>query len=121
MKETQIIVNTEEQPFTIHDGVGFSPQEKRLLLEYCGKSTLNRWSWYGVYLLPMIVFAGYGVFQRDVVAIAVAFGALLVFILWSLYGGVQSITHLRGVFTKYEAYIGHLETERERPLQEGDT
>jgi hypothetical protein len=57
------------------------------------------------------------VLQHDVIAVAVALGALFLFVIWSFHGGIKSTEHLRSIFTKYEAYIAHLETERTNSLE----
>jgi hypothetical protein len=121
MNEMHTRSDKREQSYNIHDTIDFSPQEKRLLRELYRHSSVSRWSWYVVYLLPMIVFAGYGVMQQDVVAIAVAFGALFLFLVWTLSGGVQSTKFLREIFTKYEDYIADLEAEKSRSSEVAET
>ncbi|GAK49163.1 hypothetical protein U14_00381 [Candidatus Moduliflexus flocculans] len=100
----------------IHEHVGFSLTEKRILVGYCRHSFLDRWSWYFVYLFPMLLFAGYGLLKHDILALAVAFGALFIFVIWVLYSGIKGVEHLRNILAKYDAYIARLETERADPF-----
>jgi hypothetical protein len=61
-------------------------RDERELL-YSWRRTATPMSWLGYYiaiLVPMTAFALYGIAKRDVVAVGIAFGGLLLYSLWNI-------------------------------------
>jgi hypothetical protein len=63
---------------------------------------------YGVYVLPTLLFAGYGIWKMEFAAMLVAYVALLIVVVLYLSYSHRSAGHLRNALKKYEAEVGAL-------------
>ena len=70
----------------------------------------NRFWWiFAPYLVPPLVFAGYGLWKMEFLAMAVAFGVLLFLALWYLAYQRKSSPHIQSAVRKYEEAVRALE------------
>jgi hypothetical protein len=63
-------------------------------------------SWLGFYaaiLVPIVVFAIYGLVRRDIVAMGIAFGGLLLYQIWKIATDLSRIAIYRSLMTKMAA------------------
>lgn len=63
---------------------------------------------YGVYILPTLLFAGYGMMKQDWIAALVAYVSLLLVAVMYLSYGKSFSTPLRSALRKYEESVGAL-------------
>lgn len=63
---------------------------------------------YGVYVLPTALFAMYGTWKADFIAMLVAYLALLLAAVLYLSHSYRSVRHLRTALEKYESEVGTL-------------
>ena len=82
--------------------VAFTPEERALLMRRSGRSQDmgSRIAFYLAILLPMVAFAIYGLVRRDVVAIAIAFGGILLYQLWTIAYEFARVETYRSLMTK---------------------
>jgi membrane protein implicated in regulation of membrane protease activity len=64
--------------------------------------------WYVAFVLPSLMFALYGLWHQDFVAMLVAYLALLIVALMYLGRNTTRSDHLRRALEKYEAKVGAL-------------
>lgn len=65
------------------------------------------WSTIGFYsaaVVPSLLFAGYGVSAENLVAMAVAFGALLFFVIWLISRELSYVAPFLSIFRKIMAH-----------------
>jgi hypothetical protein len=88
----------------------FTPQEKKLIARYLHEASepWNSLLSYGAYILPTVLFAGYGLWNRDFVATLIAYGALLFFVILSLQYHRRYEVLWLSILRKYEAKTGAL-------------
>lgn len=88
---------------------GLTPEESayvtRIALDRSGVRT--RIAFYSAILVPMLLFAGYGVAKRDFVAELVAFIGLFLFVLWHIAYEIRYVELFRSLMRKV--------AEREHP------
>ena len=82
--------------------IAFTPEERALLHSWSGRGRYaGSWvAYYAAILIPMVVFAVYGVVKRDVVAVAIAFGGILLYQLWSIANDLSRREIYRSLMTK---------------------
>jgi len=80
-------------------------EERALMNSWSGRSqdAFSRLGYYAAILLPLVVFAIYGLAKRDVVAIAIAFGGLLLYQLWNIGHDLSRVAIYRSLMTKMAA------------------
>lgn len=69
---------------------------------------------YGAYLLPSVLFAGYGLWRKDFAAVLVAYAALFIVVFLYLTWTRESSHLLRSALEKYEGRVGALKSDREK-------
>ena len=88
----------------------FTPEERHTVLlclqPLAGKP--ERRLWYVAFILPSLLFALYGLWNQDFVAMLVAYVALLIVALMYLARDTTRSGHLRTALEKYEAKVGAL-------------
>ena len=63
----------------------FTTEERALVHSWSVRGGRGSWlAYYAAILVPMVLFAVYGVIKRDVIAVAIAFGGLLLYQLWNI-------------------------------------
>lgn len=71
--------------------MNFSPDEQALIAHLARpESALQQWGFYVATLVPIAAFAGYGLVRGDMIALGMAFFALLGFLLWYLSASHRS-------------------------------
>ena len=70
---------------------------------------------YGMWLLPVVGFAVYGVYQLEPVAIGFAFTILLAMAIWFLSYSHNHAVHLSSALEKYENEVGALNEKSDEP------
>lgn len=88
----------------------FTPDERYTVL-LCLKSAAGKPEkrlWYVGFILPSMLFALYGLFAQDFVAMLVAYVALLAVGLMYLGRNTKRSEHLRTALEKYEGKVGAL-------------
>jgi hypothetical protein len=88
----------------------FTPQERHtvLLCLQPAAAAPERRLWYVAFVLPSVLFALYGLWHQDFVAMLVAYVALLSVALMYLARNTTRSDHLRRALEKYEARVGAL-------------
>lgn len=81
----------------------FTPEE-RTLIAYLARQqgSPHEWGFYLAILVPILAFAGYGVLRQDVIALGIAFLALLGLLAWYMRAGGQSSALLASICRKLE-------------------
>ena len=81
-----------------------SPAERELL--YLWRRSTPLWHWAAYYiamLVPLTAFADYGLVQRDVIAMSIAFGGLLLYTLYNAASQIGRGAQYRDVVAKFIA------------------
>jgi hypothetical protein len=80
----------------------FTPEERALMHSWSGRRhAMGSWlAFYAAILMPMVAFAAYGVVKRDVIAVAIAFGGVLLYQLWSIAHDFSRRETYRSLMTK---------------------
>lgn len=68
---------------------------------------------YGVYVLPTILFSGYGLWKNDFMAMVVAYLALLIIVILYLSYSHKTSDSLRTALEKYESKVNALRENEE--------
>lgn len=81
----------------------FTPDE-RSLISYLAQqeSALHRWGFYLAALGPIFAFGGYGLLRQDLVALGMAFFALLGFLIWHVSASRRYSHLLESICRKLE-------------------
>jgi len=82
----------------------FSNEERYLISYFARKSPgkLDRLSWYAAFLVPFILFAVYGLYRQDAIALAVAFFGLLIYQAWRISAELKSSRLICSICKKLE-------------------
>jgi hypothetical protein len=88
----------------------FTPEERHAVLLCLMPSAKRpeRRFWYAAFVLPSLLFALYGLWNRDFLATLVAYVALLTVALMYLSYRTRASDHLRSALEKYEEKVGAL-------------
>lgn len=79
----------------------FTPDEKYYMAYFARTDKpLYRWGFYAAWLLPILVFGGYGLLQQDTIALGMAFFALLAFNAWLIAASSRSRHIIASIFRK---------------------
>jgi hypothetical protein len=81
--------------------------ERRVIAQYLAQGTDSRKLWLEVfpYLFPPVVFAIFGIWQRDFAAVALAFVVLLALAIWYLARQHDASQHFYTALRKYEGAV----------------
>ena len=85
----------------------FTPYERRLIIHYA-HANWSRWPWVWYYLVavgPLMVFAGIGIWNREVSLVAIAFIALLMFNVWRWLSQRETAPAVQSIFKKLAASL----------------
>jgi hypothetical protein len=87
--------------------VPFTDEEKYIITSYLHKPPGGVWIIFqrSVYVIPSLIFAIYGVFKWDLMAILVAYIALLLYIIWDLGASERAAKSFHSVIRKYETHV----------------
>ena len=93
----------------------FTPEERHAVLLCLIPSAKRpeRRFWYVAFVLPSLLFALYGLWNRDFLAMLVAYIALLSVALMYLSYRTRASDHLRSALEKYEERVGALREQRQ--------
>ncbi len=88
-----------------------SDDEKRTVAHFLGRRrrTFDSVVEFGVFILPTLAFAGYGLFRHDFLAVLIAYAVLLTLVILYLGYARRSSELLRSALEKYEAGAGALD------------
>lgn len=64
----------------------------------------SRIGFYSAAVFPALLFAGYGVFSQNLVAMAVAFGGLFFFVIWMIS---QELSHIAPYISVFQKVMAH--------------
>jgi len=90
---------SESEPFT--------EEEKYLITSYLCKPPGGIWIIFqrSVYVIPSLIFAIYGFVKWDLMAILVAYIALLLYIIWDLGASERAAKRFHSIVRKYETNV----------------
>ena len=81
----------------------FTPEERSLIAYYAQQEgALRHWGFHLALLTPILMFGGYGLLRRDIIALALAFFALLGVVLWYVLASRRYGQHLGSICHKLE-------------------
>ncbi len=82
----------------------FSNEERRLISYFAvnAHDTVRRLSFYAAVLTPIVLFATYGLFRLDIIAVSVAFTGLLTYQFWRISAEIKNAKLLHSICKKME-------------------
>jgi|GEM_PF-3928473 len=85
--------------------------ERRVVSHFLGRRrrTFDSVVEFGVFILPTLAFAGYGLFRHDLLAVLIAYAVLLTLVILYLGYTKRASDLLRSALEKYEAGAGALD------------
>jgi hypothetical protein len=87
---------------------------ERELVEAMARDThspASRIGFFASVLVPVLAFAAYGIFKKDIVAVGLAFAGLLIFVWWRLSHEFTKVPIYKSLFTKI---LNHEKTEAQQ-------
>jgi len=84
--------------------MNLTPDEELLLMRFAQERSGRRWAFYAVVLTPIAAFGVYGMVNRDIAALAVAFLGAFGYVLWHVNWEFEGARQLRSIAQKVLAW-----------------
>jgi nitrate reductase NapE component len=80
--------------------MNFSPDEELLLMRFAQERPGRRWTFYAVVLTPIAAFGVFGMLNRDLAALVIAFLGAFGYVLWHMNWELDGTRQLRSIAQK---------------------